>query len=88
MKGISITNMEEFGHSGWRWTERYMEPYAEEETERECRTNQSGDGLFHWSDYRGGWIQDRGTCQFSLSKKRKNAYQQIRRRIEREVFAL
>jgi hypothetical protein len=88
MKGISITNLEEYGTTGWRWVERYLEPYAEEHTERECRTNINGSGLFLWDEYRRNWRQVLGTSQFYLSKKRRNAYQQIRRHIESTVFQL
>ena len=85
---ISITDLEEYGNTGWRWVESYLEPYAEEQTERECRTNINGAGLFVWDEHQRAWRQTRGTSQFYLPKKRKSAYNAIRRRIRRDVFQL
>ena len=72
----SVTNLEQYGESGWQWTVNNQVNY---------RTNQKGNGLWACGSYEGGWAdayQDRqvqGTCQFWLPETRKAAYDKIRR---------
>lgn len=84
MPKISITQLRRFGHSGWQWVEKYTYPYDDAPTERTCRTNQNGAGLFHYDPIRSYWHQQQGTCQFWLPKGKDAAYSKIRRRIEKE----
>jgi RimJ/RimL family protein N-acetyltransferase len=71
----SITNLEQYGNKGWRWTESCWDEWNNKT--KDYRTNRQGDGL--WVI---GKIEDQqclGTCQFSLPNNRKAAYSKIRR---------
>ena len=86
---ISI-KMEQFGDSGWEWTQSFTNPIDGLTATAAYRTNGSGDGLWRIGSYEGQWAHNyedrqlRGTCQFSLSSKRRTAYGQIRRNVIRE----
>ena len=81
---ISI-KMEEYGPAGWQWVQRLISPATTETVIAEYRTNHHGDGLWTVGTYEGKEAhnyqdsQILGTCQFSLSHRRRHAYQQIRR---------
>ena len=84
---ISIKNLERHGSNRWNWTQIFVDWDGETVTQ-ECRTNGNGGGLFFWNEHRANWEQNRGTCQYSLSRKRKSAYQQIRRYIKANVLQI
>jgi len=71
---IRILYLEQYGDIGWRWYHECVDP-SHNRYSSYYRTNKMGCGL--WDDIEPKQI--RGTCQFSLSNDRKNAYQQIRR---------
>ena len=57
-------------YGGWEW-------YSA--TGRNLRTDQFGEGLWLWSNTRNEWVQERGTCQFSLPSNRRAAIRTLRR---------
>ena len=71
---VSIKNMKEHGLS-WSWNQTVIDPAGIEHT-GSYQTNIWGEGL--WVLYENSEKQIRGTAQFTLSRDRKQAYQQIR----------
>jgi len=71
---ISILNLNGWGF-GWSWDQVVVDP-AGIEHKGTYKTNLVGEGLWRWGNSEK---QIRGTMQFTLSRDRKQAYQQIRR---------
>lgn len=84
---ISIKDLQQHGSNGWSWTQIFVDWDGETVTQT-CSTNANGNGLWFWTSNRARGEQKLGTCQYSLSSKRRNAYQQIRRHIQANVLQI
>lgn len=88
---IRLTRYED---AGWEFTVKGIDPFTGESTADRFRTNPVSDGLWQYVKSTTQWYGDgspfwefkqiEGTCQFSLPKERRAAYDKIRYRWSHE----
>lgn len=89
MKNLKI-RLTRYHESGWEFAASGTDPHTGKPVAARFRTNPAGDGLWQYVKSTTQWYGDgspfwefkqiEGTCQFSLPKERRPAYDKIRYR--------